>query len=306
MFLGKDALDKLGKKHVEDLINLHRAFEVKKRNVNDNTDKETIQLPALLGTLCKSDPKTVIKNNSSFAGKITYAAGKIRIDGSMFRGFFDESCYRTIGHIRDVLRQPASKGVDTILLVGGFSESPLLQEKIKSNFSDKRIIIPPEAGLAVLKGAVMFGHDPLIIKSRVAKCSYGISVYRDFDPTIHPPSKKVFLNGVTKCKDVFAPHVKKGQELVVGVAQTTQRYAKLNEKQISLDFDIYTSTREDPKFVTDPECVYLGQLEVDIAAESGKENGILVRMIFGGTELIVEAENEKNKKVKKTIFHFLK
>jgi len=142
----------------------------------------------------------------------------MQIDGGILRGFFDDSCDRTIGHIRDVLRQPAGKGVDTILLVGGFSESPLLQEKIKSFFKDKRIIIPPDAGLAVLKGAVMFGHDPLIIKSRVAKCSYGISIYGDFDPTIHPPSKKVIHKGVTKCKDIFAPHVKKGEELLVGVA----------------------------------------------------------------------------------------
>jgi hypothetical protein len=43
-------------------------------------------------------------------------------------------------------------------MVGGFSESTILQEHIKKGFPDKNLFIPKEAGLAVLKGAVIFGH----------------------------------------------------------------------------------------------------------------------------------------------------
>jgi hypothetical protein len=38
---------------------------------------------------------------------------------------------------------------------------------MKRNFPNKRIIIPEEAGLSVLKGAVLFGHKPDYIASLV-------------------------------------------------------------------------------------------------------------------------------------------
>jgi hypothetical protein len=42
---------------------------------------------------------------------------------------------------------------------------------MKKNFPNKRIIIPEEAGLSVLKGAVLFGHKPDYIASRVMRFS---------------------------------------------------------------------------------------------------------------------------------------
>jgi hypothetical protein len=49
-------------------------------------------------------------------------------------------------------------------------------------FPNKRIIIPEEAGLSVLKGAVLFGHTPDYIASRVMRFSYGTDVTTLFDP----------------------------------------------------------------------------------------------------------------------------
>ena len=304
MFSGKRAFEEFRQDNIEDVIDLSGSFEMKKKSITaSQTDTETIRIPSALSALC--DPADVTKNIQKISGKITYRKDKLKIDYDILQSWFDVSCRRTIEHISSLFRQPKIKDVDTILMVGGFSESSVLKTMMKSAFQNKRIIIPEEAGTAVLKGAVMFGHDPLVIQSRIARCSYGISVYRDFDATAHPSRKSILRGGVKKCKDVFAVHVKKGQELVVGQAQTSQRYAKLDVKQITLDFDIYTSSEENLRFVDDPGCEHLGQLEVDIAAESGKEEGILVKMIFGGTEIVVEAENEKTKKVKKATFNCL-
>ncbi|WAR01577.1 HS12A-like protein [Mya arenaria] len=109
-----------------------------------------------------------------------------------------------------------------------------------------------------------------------------------------------------KCKDIFAIHVKKGQELVVGQAQSTSRYSKLEEDQISLYFDIYTSPEEDPKFVDSAECTFLGKLEVEVPHEKSRAIGVFVSMIFGGTELTVIAKEEKSGKTTKAAFNFLK
>lgn len=256
--------------------------------------------------ITKRTPEEGISRVNEYSGKVIWVqdSRKMRVDCDIMRGWFTESCNNTVKHIRDLFNQKESEGTKTILLVGGFSESSILQDAIRNAFPDKRLIVPDEAGLAVLKGAVLFGHDPVTIVSRVAKCSYGIRVFRDFDTGKHPTEKREDVGGRIKCKDVFAKHVQLGQELRVGEHQTSQRYTPLDADQLSLIFDIYTSTDKDPQFVTDDGCSYIGQLEVDLP-DSGKDRGVWVNMIFGGTELTVEAKNEKTNKISKASFNFL-
>ncbi|XP_052801885.1 heat shock 70 kDa protein 12A-like [Mya arenaria] len=308
---GIKSYEEFKKNHVEDLVDLQREFELKKRSISVSKEgKETLRLPVTLyeiyTKLTKKSLRDAANDHKEFAGKVTYTAGKLRIDLDVVRSWFRESCEKTISHVRNLLKHPASAGTSTILMVGGFSESTMLQEQMKAAFGDTRLIIPEYAGLAVLKGAVMFGHDPLTIASRIARCSYGISVYRDFNPSEHPQNKLVQFGSRKKCKDIFAIHVKKGQELVVGQAQSTSRYSKLEEDQISLYFDIYTSPEEDPKFVDSAECTFLGKLEVEVPHEKSRAIGVFVSMIFGGTELTVIAKEEKSGKTTKAAFNFLK
>ncbi|WAQ98266.1 HS12A-like protein [Mya arenaria] len=304
--VGKEVFEEFKKTCVEDFVELQRQFETKKRSIkHDKTGKETIQIPVALTELynkkTKKDMGDAVKQ---FQGNLAWTAGKLRVNCDLMRGWFKETCDNTVKHVRELFQQPASSSCKTILLVGGFSESPLLQQALRDNFPDKRLIVPEEAGLAVLKGAVLYGHDPVTIVSRVAKCSYGIRVYRDFIEGTHPNSKKQNIGGRIKCKDVFARHVKKGQELIAGEPQSSQRYTPLEADQLSLVFDVYTSPEEDPQYVTDVGSVHIGQLEVDVP-DSGKERGVWVKMIFGGTELTVHATDEKTQKVSKASFDFL-
>jgi hypothetical protein len=64
-------------------------------------------------------------------------------------------------------------------------------------------IIPDEAGLAVLKGAVLFGLQPKIVSRRISRLTYGIQSWPEWDADLHPVTKKVVLNGQKRCKDVF-------------------------------------------------------------------------------------------------------
>ena len=48
--------------------------------------------------------------------------------------------------------------VSNIVMVGGLSECPMIQDAVYKAFPDNQIIIPDEADLSVLKGAVLFGH----------------------------------------------------------------------------------------------------------------------------------------------------
>lgn len=298
-------------KAAEDLIDLYREFETKKRNVvAGKKGRETIKIPVRLSEIYEEEAHKTIKTRVSeipeLNGKVSWMGDKVRLDMEIVKSWYDESCQNIVKHIKEMFKHPKSAGVNTILLVGGFSESPMLQDALKENFKDKRIIIPEDAGLVVLKGAVLYGHNPVTIVSRVAKCSYGVCVYRDFKEGIHPEDKKIVIGKKVKCKDVFALHVKKGQELVVGEVQCEQRYSPAYADQSSLYFDVYTSIKEEPQFVTDTDCTYVGRLEVEVPdPSSGKRRGVIVRMIFGGTEVTVEGIDEITKEVTKTSFDFL-
>jgi molecular chaperone DnaK (HSP70) len=50
-----------------------------------------------------------------------------------------------------------AENISIVVVVGGFAECPLLKEELKKRYS-KFVKIPNEADLAVLKGAVMYGH----------------------------------------------------------------------------------------------------------------------------------------------------
>ncbi|CAG2210702.1 unnamed protein product [Mytilus edulis] len=52
--------------------------------------------------------------------------------------------------------------VKSIILVGSFSECSLVQETIRKTFSTRNVIVPEDSGLAVLKGAVIYGHKKMI------------------------------------------------------------------------------------------------------------------------------------------------
>ena len=70
--------------------------------------------------------------------------------------------------------------VGTIVMVGGFSESRCLQREISRAFPNKYLVIPEDPGLAVVKGAVIYGHDPKAIVSRIARYTYGVEMAQSF------------------------------------------------------------------------------------------------------------------------------
>ncbi|WAQ99230.1 hypothetical protein MAR_023603 [Mya arenaria] len=50
---------------------------------------------------------------------------------------------------------------------------------------EKEARVPPESGLAVLNGAVLFGHEPTIIASRKTKFTYGLKRKTDGKNKFH-------------------------------------------------------------------------------------------------------------------------
>ena len=102
------------------------------------------------------------------------------------------------------------------ILVGGFSGCKIIQDNIKSFLPNYHVIVPEDAELAVLKGAVLFGHKPDYIVARIARYTYGVRVNEYFNPDIHEPGRCVVIGGKKWCKNTFYIYIKTGSVVELG------------------------------------------------------------------------------------------
>jgi hypothetical protein len=302
-------MEELEKTELEEFIDLFREFETKKRSIRvEQTSKIVVTLPVALIELVKKHRgkmETAIEQ-SPYQQGVSYSKQKLHISPDIFRNLFKWTADALIKHLEKMFRDDKLKDLENMIMVGGFSECEIMQHKIKEKFGkDKKIIIPEEAGLAVLKGAVLYGHQPKAISARVLRRTYGIQSWPEWDAQMHPESKKVTLGGVQRCKDVFFKYVQVGQQVETG-HEETQVFQALKPDEKTLECTIYTSTDPNPRYVTDPSCQRLGNLIIPLPeVRAGQTLEIEETMIFGDTEVLVRARDLHTGRVVETQFDLL-
>ncbi|XP_056017396.1 heat shock 70 kDa protein 12A-like [Ostrea edulis] len=294
--IGEKSMQELKNACFDDYLELMRNFEFKKRSAKPGKEGNThLSVPLGLVNIVKKDKsrKSLEKaiEMSPHAGKVTFENWKLKWKNEDFLRFFESTIKKIKDHIRTILFDSDMGNVETILMVGGFAECEVVQKSVRESFKMKRLVVPEDAGISVLKGAVYFGHIPDAISRRTARYTYGIQSWPAFNATKHPESKKVEVNGKARCKDVFFPYITKGQHLTVGY-QKSQIFQALNPKEKKLECAIYISDSKDPKFVDDPGCHRLGVLVIPLPdLPDGASIELEESMIFGETELQIQAKD---------------
>lgn len=309
--VGRDIMETFSLSQKIDEIDLFRDFEIKKKTIKpDTTNMVTFKVPtALVNLFSETKSKnisTVVESNMKYSGKLKWVGDKLRMQANIAQGLFKESCDKIVDHVQSIFRDKSVKEIKTILLIGGYAESPMLQESMRKRFGHLKIITPQEAGLSVLKGAVVFGHEPDAISTRVCKYTYGVDIYETFDPKIHPAEKKTVKNGQDRCKDVFSTHVSVGQEIHIGESQDSREYEVVTPDQTAIDLVLYASPIKNPKYVTDIGCQRLGKFTMELPdTTKGLDRGVKVHMTFSGTEIEVTATDKDTGRSVKTVIDFL-
>lgn len=194
-----------------------------------------------------------------------------------------------VKHVKGLFNEREIKGITTMILVGGFSESPLIAEEMRLEFPDKEVIVPHEASLAVLKGAVLYGHAPKAISSRKMTYTYGISTAVPFEESKHPPAKKVFQRGAEKCDDVFRLFFGVGQTVIPDKTVVKHEFNTPHIGATSACVDIYKTKAKHPMFVSDLGCKRIGTVLLAVDKDTDDTGRVEVAFLAGHTELKVEA-----------------
>ena len=209
-------------------------------------------------------------------------------------------------HMRSLQRNSQLSKVETMLLVGGFADSALLQKEIKSEFSRKfRVLIPNHAAIAVVQGAVMFGKKPSKITERVMHTTYGAICLREFKPGVHREEKKIVVDGIENCKDLFSLFVRENTTVRTG-EKITKIYSPYSATSDSMACSFYATSNPDAEYVTDPGMTKIGSVTVQSPDTwRGNERRIEVSMYFGRTEITATAKDVSSGNVARTILDFL-
>ena len=309
---GIEAIKGFRLKFPAEWLRLMNDFEMKKRGRRAFDDKVTrITLPRkfvqMVSEPRNSDIATCLAKSCSLHDVEIYDGEYLCLGPKTMKSLFDPVINGIVSHMRGLFSRPALKNVSCLFMVGGFAESVILQEAVKTAFSSRcSILVPNYAGIAVVQGATMFGQKPTVVTSRVMATTYGFEVHRNFDPKVHPPEKKVIVEGIAKCKDVFDVIVKENDAVNVGETKRFIRYP-LYSNQKSVSFLFFTSTDPNVKYITDPSVgPSIGSVSVESPDTSkGKNRDIELCLFFGGTEIKATAIDKASGNVATASLDFL-
>ena len=236
-----------------DELFLYRNFELlKKKIVRGSSEKRIVRIPPSLVD-CAQGAAAVKRSieQSDYNGRVELkrTKDKLAIDESILAAMFDASSSNIVSHLRKLFSQPEIEGIKTLILVGGFADSSLIAKDIRDAFHDKEVIVPQDASLVVLKGAVLYGHNPKSITSRKMPFTYGISTAVPFDKMHHPEHKKTIKNGIEKCEDVFSIFFEAGQTVI---PDTTTAVRSFNPPTDYVAYiEVYRTKERRPVFISD-------------------------------------------------------
>lgn len=291
--VSKSIIEAFRMKYTGDYIALFRFFEKKKRQTQTGKIVR-FHIPPTLLEIANNIVKCIADHGLNDA--VELKRDKLQIKVRKFEEFFNKVLDKIVVKVEEMLVSESAKGTKVIIMVGGFSECELLQRRIKESFPSCTVVIPEGCGLAVLKGAVLYGHDPDIIAARVVKYTYGVDTYTRFIKDKHPESKKKLINGIEYCTDKFDIFVTKGK-LVHCNEEINKTYFPIYEDQTSVRFGVFASNAIEPQYTDDEECKEIGSLTVPMPNTTGGTlRKVKAKFKFGATKITVEGFDERSEK----------
>ncbi|KAL4217391.1 hypothetical protein ACF0H5_023842 [Mactra antiquata] len=313
--LGKETMKLFRDECISDYLDLLNEFEIVKRIISGDeiVDRLKVRLPHAINDMKKKATKKGITDSFIESLKklsvecgVSIEKDKLRLDSERAKKMFQYCIQGLCEEIRLILEETYELNI--ILVVGGFSESPIVREAIRKQIEGKDVslIFPVDPGLMVLRGAVLYGHTPKLIYSRKARFTYGLRAAVQFDDNFHRKSdryiKTEMKDGQLLCINHFQVLINKYDD-VKNEEQIVITQEPLREKdRLRIEFELYISTQASPKYVDDPVCKRIGSVDILLTKIVDKLNK---RLLIADNDMFLEVKHKDSGKVEKRQFNFL-
>ncbi|XP_061914896.1 heat shock 70 kDa protein 12A isoform X6 [Entelurus aequoreus] len=308
---GQDFIDQFKIKRPAAWVDLMIAFESRKRAAAPGrTNPLNINLPFSFIDYYKkfrghSVEHALRKSNVDFVK--WSSQGMLRMSPDAMNSLFKPTIEHIIQHLNELFEKPEVSNIKFLFLVGGFAESPLLQQAVQNMLQGRsRIIIPHDVGLTILKGAVLFGLDPSIIKVRRSPLTYGVGVLNRFVEDKHPSEKLLVKDGTRWCTDVFDTFISADQSVALGEL-VKRSYTPAKPSQQVIVIHVYCSEKEKVGFISESGVKKCGTLRLDVSGteSTAPRREIQTHMQFGDTEIRAMAVDVSTGRTVKASIDFL-
>ncbi|MFD3379061.1 MULTISPECIES: Hsp70 family protein [unclassified Streptomyces] len=262
----------------------------------DESARVSVDVPGEIWELLTEERRKELEEVSGRRYRLTYSAADAQ---KVFDRLIDPILDRVEEQLTAVEATPAMAGdggvpYECMLLVGGFSASGYLRDRVHDRFGGRiRVLRPPNHEYAVLEGAVHYAYNPDMMVSRRARYTYGVEMIMPWEESDGPERRKD-IYGEPKCEGRFRLLVTRGRPVEMDEgAKMSFSPAYRNTRNVHLRF--YRTTAKQPRYVTEGGCERIGSIAVDVPVQHRKKSNeydFTLRVYFGGTEIKVEAVDD--------------
>ncbi len=186
-----------------------------------------------------------------------------------------------------------------MIFIGGYCSNEILILLLKKGLKRiiKNFLQPSKPCLAIMEGAVLFGINPRIIESRIAKYTLGILSNNIWDDELHSKLGKKYKyfdeeDKVWRCRDCFDKFIEINQILKLD-DEITHSFKTSDPRICNLLF--YKSLKSNPIFIFELGMENIGKIILDAKKDYPiGERNFKVTMKFGGTFIDVKAKHDKS------------
>ncbi|CAB4408748.1 unnamed protein product [Rhizophagus irregularis] len=293
--VGANAIELLRKKHYNQFQYMIQEF-CKHVKLLFNGEKSSFRTYDFdLEDVCPAIKQYV---SDSLKDKLEDIDWSIELNYKDVKEMFDPVVNKIITLIKDQLNSTSDK-CSAMFLVGGFSESKYLQTRVKQEFKNRvpNISVPKQPIAAIVRGAVDYGLNTKIIKSRVLKYTYGTKTSPLWQPG-DPKERKGKDGRIYK----FYTLAEKGKHIDVD-EEVSHSFTVARPEQKSMDMDIYVSREKSTKYCDEPGVELLGNFSVHMPdTHLGLNRSVLYTLRFGEMEIRATAKNKQNDEEYHTTF----
>lgn len=288
---GQSVIKECEERYRSDFLDLQREIEVMKRRFGkgDSNLPMKFQVPYKYQTFIEKhhqmELKTIVAKSEFSHNASVSSNGKLKLSAKLIETLLFNPVINCIKQETENVLHELRGQIQDIMMVGGFSESEFVYETMKEFFPRTKLLRANEAGLAVLKGAVLYGHSPGVITSRRCAFTYGVGLYRVFLKGHDPEDLKHKIQGEDNIS-VFVKMVTVGDEVGIGETFTLdEEIFPVKKDAPQMSFKIYRSALENPIYI-DKSCIQIGKLTVKNITSS-----VRISLCFGLTQITVTAVN---------------
>ena len=192
--------------------------------------------------------------------------------------------------------------VEALYMVGSFSKCDRLYNSIQDRVPGEKkvnkdyVYRPEECGLAVVRGAVLYGFKPTLVQERISAYSYGLGTTSRCDETNckHPSGRvrEVKSTGMFYHKYIYDEFLHRGEKIQNTTTLIKRTYYPLEPDQTSVGIPVYCAPTS-VEYINDEGCQELATINVPMPDTTGGVNrAVLVEITFDGPEIYIVCTDE--------------